>query len=212
MTISMIIFDYDGTLVDSLQIHVNNWRQILHEVGVDVPEAELRKRFGMTAKDILKEILPEHLKSKMVSIAKKESKLFTAKLSELRLMPKAKEVLDEIKSKLVPMAIATSIQKESLDKSLSFLGIKDYFDHVITGEEVSRGKPYPDIFLEVTKKASVRPESCLVVGDTVYDAEAAIRAGMKVIIVGSPAFKDKLLEMKVPIVENLQKILPYVFA
>ena len=212
MTVSMLIFDYDGTLVDSLQIHVNNWKQVLYEVGVDIPEAELRKRFGMTAKDILEEVLPKHLHNKMESIAKKESKLFTAKLSELWLMPKAKEVLDEIKSKSVPMAIATSIQKESLDESLFFLGIKDYFDHVITGEEVSRGKPNPDILLEITKRASVKPESCLAVGDTVYDAEAAIRAGMKVIIVGSPAFRDKLQEMKVPIVENLQKILPYVFA
>ena len=55
MTVSMIIFDYDGTLVDSLQLHVEVWKQVLREVGVNISEEELCKRFGMTAEDILKE-------------------------------------------------------------------------------------------------------------------------------------------------------------
>ena len=212
MTVSMIIFDYDGTLVDSLQLHLEIWKQVLSEVGVKMSEEELCKRFGMTAEDILREILPERLHNEIKSISKRESNLFIARLSELKLMPKVKEVLDELKSKSIPMAIATSIQKESLEKSLSFLGIRGYFDYVITGEEVSRGKPNPDILLEVARKATVRPESCLAVGDTVYDAEAAIRAGMKVVIVGNPASRNRLEEMKIPLVENFEKILPHVFA
>ncbi len=211
MVISMVIFDYDGTLVDSLQLHVEIWKQVLREVGVKVSEEELRSRFGMTAKDILKEILPKNIHAKIKSISKKEASLFIARLNELKLMPNVREVLNELKSRSIPMAIATSIQKESLEKSLTFLDIRDYFDYIITGEEVSRGKPRPEILLKVARKALIKPESCLVVGDAVYDAEAAIRARMNVIIVGNP-YSKKLEKMKVTVVDDFKKILPYVFA
>ncbi len=205
---SAVIFDCDGTLVDSLDVHLRSWMKAFEELGVKLREEEIKKRLGKPVTAILSEVLPPRLRGKMAELTKRKQEYFAEQLTSLKLYPGVEGVLKELRKRSIPVAVATSMSKKSLHSSLQVLGIEKHFDAVITAEDVNRGKPNPEMLLKAAEKLGEKPQNCLVVGDSVFDVLAAERAGMPIVVVGNNPYQiAQIREKGVKIVKNITEIL-----
>jgi HAD superfamily hydrolase (TIGR01509 family) len=206
--LSAVIFDWDGTLVDSLEVHIKAWKKTFAEFGVDVKLDEIGSRFGKPTKAILSEALPPRLHRKIPELIKRKRKYFSENLALLKLYPGVENVLEKLRERSVPMALASSMSRKSLYSSLEALGIEEYFDVIVTVEDVSEGKPNPEMLLRAAEKLRIKPENCLVVGDSIFDALAAERANMSIVVVANNPYQiGQIREMDVKIVEDITEIL-----
>lgn len=181
-----LIFDLDGTLVDSMPAHFKAWCAALADQGQAgvFPEDVFYAMGGRPTRDIVEIINGEQglrLNADRVASAKKLHYLKHF-LSEVELLPSVAAVVKENRGK-VPMAIATGSSREVAEKTLQILGISDWFDEVVSGNEVAKGKPAPDVFLEAASRLGVKPEDCVVFEDARSGIIAAREAGMEVVVV-----------------------------
>lgn len=180
-----LIFDLDGTLVDSMPAHFKAWCAALaeHGKGVVFPEDVFYAMGGRPTRDIVAIINGEQglsLNPDRVASAKKRH--FLKSLDSLELIPSIASIAEEHRGR-VPMAVASGGSREVVEKTLQTLRISDWFDEVVTSSEVSRGKPAPDIFLEAAKRLGVTPADCVVFEDARAGIEGARKAGMEVVAV-----------------------------
>ena len=180
-----LIFDLDGTLVDSMPAHFKAWCAALaeHGKGVVFPEDVFYAMGGRPTRDIVAIINGEQglsLNPDRVASAKKRH--FLKSLDSLELIPSIASIAEEYRGR-GPMAVASGGSREVVEKTLQTLGISDWFDEVVTSSEVSRGKPAPDIFLEAAKRLGVAPADCVVFEAARAGIEGARKAGMEVVAV-----------------------------
>jgi beta-phosphoglucomutase family hydrolase len=180
-----VIFDLDGTLVDSMPAHFQAWCKALADQGQAgvFPEDVFYAMGGRPTRDIVGIINGEQglsLDPDRVAAAKKRH--YLKRLASVTLIPEVAEVAKQFRGKL-PMAVASGGSREVVEKTLQVLGISDWFDEVVSSNEVSRGKPAPDIFLETAKRLNVEPAGCLVFEDARAGILAAREAGMEVVTV-----------------------------
>lgn len=180
MSISHIIFDCDGVLVDSEPLSMRADVEILKRFGVELTEAEAHRRFvGRTFEAMLKEItaqrgtvFPDDL------LTDKNKRLAELYRSELQLVRGVRDALESIRNLGLTMSIASNSPKERVKLALQLTGLIGYFkDNIITFEDVPHGKPAPDVFLLAAKKAGVKAEDCIVVEDSITGVTAAVDAG-----------------------------------
>ena len=180
MTISHIIFDCDGVLVDSEPLSMRADVEILKRFGIEMTETEAHRRFvGRTFEAMLKEltaqrgvIFPDGL------LTAKNERLAELYKSELQLVRGVRDALDSIRNLGLTMSIASNSPKERVKLALQLTGLNGYFkDNIFTFEDVPHGKPAPDVFLLAAKKAGVRAEDCLVVEDSITGVTSAVDAG-----------------------------------
>ena len=187
-----IIFDLDGTLVDSMPLHFKAWCHALGKQGH--PEVFSEDVFyamgGRPTRDIVKDINGDNnlnLDAEEVIYAKK--KFLLSHLDEIELIPEVVAVIEENRGK-VPLAIATGSSREVAEKILQQLGVSDWFAEVVTSNDVENGKPAPDIFLEAAARLEIDPKKCLVYEDGRAGIVAAREAGMEVVVVPTPLHLD----------------------
>lgn len=205
---SAVIFDFDGTLVDSLDAHLRSWRKAFEELGVELREEEIRKRFGKPSATILSEVLPPRLHGKIAELTERKQRYFAEQTASLKLYSGVEKVLKKLKEKGTPMAVATSISRKGLHDALQALGIEKYFEVTVTVEDVTNSKPDPEMLLKTAEKLGEYPKNCLMVGDSLYDVFAAERAGMSVVVVANNLYQiEQIREKGVKIVENITEIL-----
>ena len=176
-----LIFDLDGTLVDTVYAHVFAWQRALSESGMAIDGWRIHRRIGMSGglftravgREIGRELTPEEAQA----IQRRHGELFLELLTERRPLPGAVELLQFLRKTGIPHGIATSGRRPDIDRSLAALGVGPELV-VIERGDVPRAKPEPDLFLACQKKLGVLPEECYVVGDAVWDLLAARRAGM----------------------------------
>ena len=176
-----LIFDLDGTLVDTVYAHVFAWQRALSEAGMAIDGWRIHRRIGMSGglftravgREIGRELTPEEAQA----IQRRHGELFLELLTERRPLPGAVELLQFLRKTGIPHGIATSGRRPDIDRSLAALGVGPELVVVERGD-VPRAKPEPDLFLACQKKLGVLPEECYVVGDAVWDLLAARRAGM----------------------------------
>lgn len=184
-----IIFDLDGTLVDSMPAHFAAWRAALSQFNVPknvFPEDVFYSMGGRPTKDIVVELNGEFglkLDPDQVALAKKEA--FLSNLQEITLINEVVDYARSMRGK-IPLGIATGGTREVAEKIIAAVGISDLFDEVITANDVKCGKPAPDVFLEAAKRLEVDPTKCLVFEDAVPGMMAAQTAGMTVVRVPMP--------------------------
>ena len=180
MTISHIIFDCDGVLVDSEPVSMRADVEILKRFGIEMTEAEAHRRFvGRTFEAMLKElsaqrgtVFPDGL------LDAKNKRLAELYRSELTLVRGVRDALENIRNLGLTMSIASNSPKERVKLALQLTGLVGYFkDNIVTFEDVPHGKPAPDVFLLAAKKAGVKAEDCLVVEDSTTGVSAAVDAG-----------------------------------
>ncbi len=176
-----LIFDLDGTLVDTVYAHVVAWQRALAEAGLPIDAWRIHRRIGMSGglftRAVARELGRPLTAAEVEAIQARHGQLFRELLPERRRLPDAAELLAELRALGVPHGIATSGRRPEINASLEALGIGDE-TVVIERGNVERAKPEPDLFLACADRLGVPPEECYVVGDAVWDLLAARRARM----------------------------------
>lgn len=183
-----VIFDCDGTLVDSMPAHFDSWCEALsiHGAGGVFKEDVFLAMGGRPTRDIVVELNDEydlHLDPEAVGFAKREA--FLKRISTIGLIDEVAQFAESLRGK-VPMAIASGGSRMVVEKTLRAVGVSDWFDEVVTADDVAEGKPSPEVFLKAAAMLGVAPEKCLVLEDAPAGILAAQRAGMQVVPIPSP--------------------------
>jgi HAD superfamily hydrolase (TIGR01549 family) len=176
-----LIFDLDGTLVDTVYAHVFAWQRALAEEGMPIDGWRIHRRIGMSGglftRAVAREVGRELSAGEIEAIQLRHGAIFRELLPERRPLPGAKELLADLRGQGILHGIATSGRRPEIDLSLDALGVGD--DTVVIDRgSVARAKPEPDLFLACQAALGVKSEDCYVVGDAVWDLLAARRAGM----------------------------------
>ncbi|MFL6513523.1 MAG: HAD family hydrolase [Chthoniobacterales bacterium] len=174
-TIEAVIFDLDGTLVDSNDFHVKAWDLAFRHFGKEFPMAKLRANIGKGSDQYLPEFLnPEELETSGKEIDQYRSRLFrTQFLSRIKPFPGVRELLERIKIDGRRIALATSSKKDDAKTYTDIAGITDLVDCLITADDAEESKPSPAVFQVALNKLQLIGPQAVAVGDTVFDIEAA---------------------------------------
>jgi len=176
-----LIFDLDGTLIDTVYAHVFAWQQALAEAGLPIEGWRIHRRIGMSGGLFTRAVAREAGRPlsdrEAESIQQRHGAIFRELLPERRPLPGAIELLAFLRAEGIPHGIATSGRRPEIDSSLDALGVPPEMVVVDRGD-VLRAKPEPDLFLVCQERLGVAIQDCYVVGDAVWDLLAARRAGM----------------------------------
>jgi HAD superfamily hydrolase (TIGR01509 family) len=179
--VSALIFDLDGTLVDTVYAHVFAWQRALAEAGMPIDGWRIHRRIGMSgglfARAVAREVGRPLDDQEAEAVQRRHGQLFRELLPERRPLPGAVELLAELRERGIVHGIATSGRRPEIDASLVALGVGPETTIVQRGDVV-RAKPEPDLFIECARRLGVEPDDCYVVGDAVWDLLAARRAKM----------------------------------
>jgi len=183
-----LIFDLDGTLVDSMPAHFAAWCHALEEHGAPgiFPEDVFYAMGGRPTKDIVIELNGElglHLDPDAVAMSKREA--YLEALNKVELIDPVIEFIRENHGK-VPMAIATGSTRQVAERTLELLKIDHYFETMVTADDVECGKPDPEVFLKAAAAINVEPTDCVAFEDAAPGILAAQTAGMTVVTVPTP--------------------------
>jgi HAD superfamily hydrolase (TIGR01509 family) len=181
MSTPALVFDLDGTLVDSVYQHVLAWHEALHVSGMELSVWRIHRRIGMSgglfARALLRETgreLDDALRERLQEL---HAKAYRRRIDQVRPLPGARELLRRLTELDCPWAIATSGRIESAGPTLALLDVpKDV--PVVTRDQVAHAKPNPDLFIEAARRLGVDAMDAVVVGDSVWDLLAARRARM----------------------------------
>jgi HAD superfamily hydrolase (TIGR01509 family) len=176
-----LIFDLDGTLVDTVYAHVFSWQRALAEAGMAVDGWRIHRRIGMSGglftRAVAREIGREITQGEAETLQRRHGELYHQILPEPRALPGAPELLQALRQAGVRYGIATSGRRPEINRALEVLQVTP--DTVVVDRgEVERAKPAPDLFLHCQQRLGVSVDECYVVGDAVWDLLAARRARM----------------------------------
>jgi HAD superfamily hydrolase (TIGR01549 family) len=173
------LFDLDGTLVDSVYRHVQAWQEALLKMGLVVPAWRIHRRIGMSGSKLVRALLREtghKMKEDEIKQAEKlHGEAYDRLVGDVKPLPGARELLDELTRLQIPWAIITSSKPEKAQPVLKTLGITSE-DTVVTRGEVQRAKPEPDPFYVGAERLGMEIRDCVVIGDSVWDLLSAQRA------------------------------------
>jgi HAD superfamily hydrolase (TIGR01509 family) len=173
-----LIFDCDGTLADTMSVHYRAWTGMLDRYGIPFPEARFYELGGVPTAQIIGILSSESgvpVGDVAAMTAEKEG-LFLTYLSEVRPVPAVLAVAEAYRGRL-PMAVASGGYRETIERTLAQLGVREWFAAVVCAEDTARHKPEPDVFLEAARRLGVPPAACVVFEDTDIGLEAARRSG-----------------------------------
>jgi HAD superfamily hydrolase (TIGR01509 family) len=176
-----LIFDLDGTLVDTVYAHVFAWQRALAQCGLEIDGWRIHRRIGMSGglftRAVARELGRELTDEEASDVQARHGELFRELLPVRRPLPGAAALLADLRARAVTHGIATSGRRPEIDASLAALGVPEGTVVVERGD-VARAKPEPDLFEECARRLGADPGSCYVIGDAVWDLLAARRAGM----------------------------------
>lgn len=192
-----VIFDCDGTLVDSMPAHFDAWCEALASYGASgiFKEDVFFAMGGRPTKDIVVDLNEEYglkLDPSNIALAKREA--FLKKLHKVEFIEEVADFARSLRG-IVPLAVASGGSRYVVEKTLKLLDCSDWFDEVVTADDVENGKPSPEIFLHAAKLLGVAPEKCLVIEDAPPGVLAAEAAGMRVITIPMPLVSYRKAEL-----------------
>jgi HAD superfamily hydrolase (TIGR01549 family) len=174
-----VLFDLDGTLVDTVYQHVLAWREALQREGVAYPNWKIHRHVGMGgdlfSRVLLREAGVKSTQKKVNRLQESKKRSYKKLAPRTQLLAGARELLARLSQLDVPWAIATSGAKTEIKPLLKLLKLPAHA-LVVTGDDVEEAKPEPDVFLVAAERLSVRMDDCIVIGDSVWDLLAAVRA------------------------------------
>ncbi len=194
--IKAIIFDLDGTLVDSVGYHTQAWVKAFQEYGYDFSFDRLRQQIGKGSEYIIGELLPPDEAEKLESkIAQYRKQYYQEQLLEqVQPFPQVRELFAKIEGDGIEIVLASSARTETIAYYKKLLNIEDLSEGATSTDDVEKSKPEPDIFLAALKKLEgISTEEIIVVGDSPYDAIAASKASLRTIGVLCGGFERETL-------------------
>ena len=191
-----VLFDVDGTLVDTVDLHAQAWVEALQHFGVEADFTDIRLQIGKGGDQFLPGLIPpDMLEERGEEIQEFRSDLFKRKyMSQVRPFPGVRELFERIRSSGQKIVLASSGPAEEVETHKATANIADLIDDATTADDAERSKPFPDIFEAAFGKLGLEDRAqAMVVGDTPYDVEAARAAGMSTIGFLSGGFTEQAL-------------------
>ncbi len=180
-----VLWDVDGTLVDTAEMHFAAWVRQSRELGHDFTREQFAATFGRRNPDIIRYLYSDHVSDAEIARIGHSKELYY--MESLRhgveLLPGVADLLKGFRAEGFHQAIGSSAPRANLEMILDLTESREYFEAVIGMEDTSVGKPNPEVFLNAAKKLGVEPLNCIVFEDAVAGVEAAKAAGMKCIAV-----------------------------
>ena len=183
MTLRGMIFDIDGTLVDTNPAHVLAWRRAFERFGFDVPIERIEVEIGKGGDKLVPSVLGEEIEDRLgeaLRQAQKEEFLAIARSENFRVFPGVTEIFGALRACGIRTALATSSDKKHLEATLASAGVDlpALADVTVTKSDADESKPAPDLVVAAVKKQGLSAGDCAMVGDTVYDGQACRSAGV----------------------------------
>lgn len=188
-----VIFDVDGTLVDTNDLHTASWADAFRHFGHDIPPDRIRHEIGKGGDTLMPALLPGDVverQGKDIEAFRKD--LYMREyLPRARAFPEVRALFERIRAAGQKIVLASSGSAAEVDSYKGIAGIGDLIDDATTKDDAERSKPFPDIFLAALKRlAPIGPAEAIVVGDTPYDAQAAAKAGLRTVGLLCGGFPD----------------------
>ena len=177
------IFDIDGTLIDSVDLHAHAWQQALAHFGYDIPYKDVRSQIGKGGDQLMPVFVPRNDLDRIgEKLEKYRGELFKREfMPRVKPFPRVRELFQRIKADGFRIALASSANGDEVTHYKKLLNIADLLDAETSASDVESSKPCPDVFEAALEQAKTDPEHALVIGDTPYDAIAARRAGLRTV-------------------------------
>ncbi len=182
--IEAVIFDIDGTLVDSVDLHARAWQEAFRRFGREVPFERVRHQIGKGGDQLMPVFFSrEELERFGDELEEYRGDLYKREyLPRVRAFPQVRELFERIRRDGLRIALASSAKGDELNAYKKIADITDLVEEETSADDAERSKPHPDIFeAALSRLKGVAPERALVVGDTPYDAEAAAKAGLRTV-------------------------------
>jgi len=181
MNIQGLIFDFDGTLADTMPLHWKAWGRVMDKHGFTITEERFYGLGGVPARDIIRMLAEEQgVEVDLPEAIRDKGQFYLDVLPEAELIEITMEIVREHHGKL-PMAIATGGSRHIVTQVIEKLGIGHFFDALVTNEDIENQKPAPDIFLEAARRIGVAPDQCRANEDTDIGMQAIRTAGMEAV-------------------------------
>jgi beta-phosphoglucomutase family hydrolase len=211
--IKAVIFDVDGTLLDTERIYMKAWKEAAAEAGFVMPDSVLQKTRAVNTKDAAR-IFEEEIGNGFSYQAVRPIRVRIAEEIIRRespiLKPGVLELLAFLEEKGIRLAVASSTNQQGTREHLAESRILDRFEVVVGGDMVTNGKPHPDIFLKAAETLGTAPEACIVVEDSPAGIRAAHAAGMKAVLVpDQAAITQEIIDMADVVLNSLLEMPAY---
>jgi beta-phosphoglucomutase len=205
LMIKAVLFDLDGVLVSTDEYHYRSWIKLSKDEGFDFFDHEFNHKFRGVARMKCIDIITEasgrkYSKEQKHELAERKNRYFIESLKSVtqnELLPGSLNALRELKKRDIRIAVASN--SRNAEMIVKQVGIEHYLDAMVDGHQIENSKPDPEVFLLAAKKVGVSPANCLVVEDALTGIEAAHRAGMKALGIGT---KDRLQNAEI-VIPNL---------
>jgi len=180
-----VIWDVDGTLVDTAELHFAAWVRLAGEMGRPFSRDDFAATFGRRNPEIIRFLFRQEFSdAEVMEIGERKETYYRAAAEQgVQLLPGVRELLDGLHTRGVRQAVGSSAPRGNLDLILKLTDSRPYFDAIVGMEDTQRGKPDPQVFLVAAEKLGVRPRRCVVFEDAVAGVEAAKAGGMKCVAV-----------------------------
>ena len=208
MPIKAILFDIDGTLVDSNDFHADAWVQVFAEAGHVIDRRRVRGQIGKGGDTFVPSLLPDLPGNEQQKLADAHGEVFKSRyLDQTKPFPGAHDLIAAVKVAGLKAAIASSASQNELKHYLDLLGVRELVDASTTADDVGTSKPAPDLVAVACEKLGVAPTEALFVGDTPYDIESGTTAGVATVAVLSGGFDRGSLTGARAVYDNVAALL-----
>ena len=210
-----VIFDVDGVLVDSYDAHFESWQALGKESGIEVTEAQFLATFGRTTRELLVDTFGDarFTAAEIAELdARKEAIFRDLLVNDFPAMDGAVELIDQLLAAGCRLAVGSSGPPDNVDLVLRSIQRADVFQGVVSGADVIRGKPDPQVFLTAAERLGITPQACVVIEDAPVGIKAAKHAGATCIALVSKGHTRGELQEADRIVGSLRDLSPTVIA
>ena len=191
------IFDWDGVIINSAEHHRVSWDRLAAETGYILPTGHFERGFGMKNDVIIPELLGwTTLSEEIQKLSLRKEAIWREVVQEMGIkpLPGVEPWLNTLKEAGIPCVIASSTHKENITTTLKVIGLGDYFQDIVSAEDVLRGKPDPEVFQTAAERIGVLPRNGIVFEDALVGIAAAKAAGIRVVAVATTNTKEALHE------------------
>lgn len=182
-----VIFDMDGVLVDSYAAHLESWRRLAAELRQSLTEQQIGSTFGRTSRDIIRLLFDVHDAASIHRLDTRKEVLYRDLVrGRVPVMPGAVAFVTDCHTAGLRLAVGSSGPAENVRLVCDEMGVAELFAEMVTGDDITCGKPDPEVFLTAAARLGLLPQQCVVIEDAPVGLEAARRAGMQCVgLVGS---------------------------
>jgi HAD superfamily hydrolase (TIGR01509 family) len=192
--IKAILFDIDGTLIDSNALHVDAWAEVFAQGGHDVPRADIGPQIGKGGDNLVPALLPDIDEEEQKRLADAHGAVFKARyIDRAQPFAGARALLERVHADGKQVVLASSASAEELDHYIALMDVGEIVAAKTSIDDVETSKPAPDIFAAALSKVGVAPDEAIAVGDTPYDVASADGAGVRTVAVLSGGFAEQAL-------------------